>query len=99
MTCDQIEELLSDLLDDELASGVRGGVEAHLASCEQCARSYKQLRRTVRFVRANAAGNFAPGTTGALYGDFTRALVDPDFKAERDRILRNEVFGDEGGQR
>jgi hypothetical protein len=97
MSCEEIQELLSDLLDDELAAGARAGVEAHLASCEECARSYKQLRRTVRFVRANSAGNFAPGTNGALYAGFTRGLVDDAYKAERDRILRDEVFGDEGG--
>ena len=99
MSCDEIQELLSDLLDDELTEGARAGVESHLAACERCAASYKKLRRTVRFVRANSAGNFAPGTNGALYSDFTRALVDDDFKAERNRILRNEVFGDEGGKR
>jgi putative zinc finger protein len=95
MTCDQIEELLSDLLDDELAAGARAGVESHLASCGRCAASYKKLRRTVRFVRANSAGNFAPGTNGALYAGFTRALVDEDFKTQQ-RILRDEVFGDVG---
>ena len=95
MSCDEIEELLSDLLDDELAAGARAGVEAHLASCERCAAAYKKLRRTVRFVRANSAGNFAPGTNGALYSDFTRALVDDQYRADRGRILRDEVFGGE----
>ena len=98
MTCDEIQELLSDLLDDELAAGVRAGVEGHLASCDVCAAAYKKLRRTVRFVRANGAGNFAPGTTGALYAGFTRGLVDEKYKAERDHILREDVFGDGGGR-
>ena len=99
MSCDEIQELLSDLLDDELAAGARSGVEAHLASCDACAAAYKRLRRTVRFVRANSAGNFAPGTNGALYAGFTRGLVDGAYRAEQERILRNEVFGDEGGLR
>jgi hypothetical protein len=97
MTCNEIEELLSDLLDDELAAGARTGVETHLASCEACARSYKRLKRTVRFVRANAAGDFAPGTNGSLYARFTRALVDAKFKQDQERILREEVFRSEGG--
>ncbi len=93
MSCDEIQELLSDLLDDELAAGARAGVEAHLGSCQNCARAYKQLRRTVRFVRSNSAGNFAPGTNAALYAGFTRALVDDAYQSEHERILRDDVFG------
>jgi anti-sigma factor RsiW len=98
MSCDEIQELLSDLLDDELAAGARAGVQAHLASCDRCAESYKKLRRTVRFVRKNSSGAFAPGTPGALSADFDRALVDEDFRTNRERILREEVFGDQGRQ-
>jgi anti-sigma factor RsiW len=99
MSCDEIQELLSDLLDDELAAGARAGVEAHLASCDACAAEYKKLRRTVRFVRSNSAGNFAPGTNASMYASFTRGLVDDGYKAERERILREDVFGDGGGSR
>jgi anti-sigma factor RsiW len=94
MTCGEIQELLSDLIDDELAAGARNGVEAHLASCDACAAAYKRLARTVRFVRANSVADFAPGTNAALYASFTRALVDDAYKAEQERILRDEVFGD-----
>jgi anti-sigma factor RsiW len=96
MSCDEIEELLSDLLDDELAAGARAGVEAHLASCEECARAYKQLRRTVRFVRKNSAGDFSPGTNASMYAAFTRGLVDDGGRAEQERILREDVFGQQG---
>ena len=98
MNCDEIQELLSDLMDDELAAGARAGVEGHLASCETCAQSYKKLQRTVRFVRRNAAVDLAPGTTGALYAAFDRALVDEDYRRDRERILREEVFREEGGR-
>jgi hypothetical protein len=97
MSCGEIEELLSDLLDDELADGVRAGVMGHLATCAACATAYKKLRRTVRFVRANSAGNFAPGTNGALYAGFTRGLVDDSGRAEQERILREDVFN-KGGE-
>jgi anti-sigma factor RsiW len=76
MNCDEIEELLSDLMDDELAEGARAGVEAHLASCERCAATYRALRRTVRFVRANADVALLPGTPGGVYQQFTRAMAD-----------------------
>ena len=75
MTCDQIDELLSDLIDDELADGVRAGVEAHLTSCEGCAASYRALKRTVRFVRANSAPALRQNSAGGNYADFVRAIT------------------------
>jgi hypothetical protein len=79
MTCDEIDELLSDLLDDELAEGPRNAVERHLASCEPCAASYRALKRTVRFVRGNAPTGFTPDTPGSAYMGFTRAMVDESY--------------------
>jgi len=76
MTCDQIDELLSDLLDGELAGETLRAVELHLQSCDACAASYKQLKRTVRFVRANSEPELAPGTPGGLYAQFTRSHMD-----------------------
>jgi anti-sigma factor RsiW len=94
MTCEQIQELLSDLLDDELSAGARAGVEAHLESCGGCAEAYKKLRRTVRFVRANAGPELAPGTPGGLYALFSRAHMDPTLGMSEHEIIR-----DEGGLR
>lgn len=76
MNCDEIEELLSDLLDDELAEGDRTAVQAHVDACERCTATYRALKRTVRFVRANANPELLPGTPGGVYQEFTRALVD-----------------------
>lgn len=90
MTCDQIEELLSDLLDDELSASVRAGVETHLASCDNCSLAYKKLRRTVRFVRANAEPELAPGTPGGLYALFSRAHMDSTLGGSERDIIRNE---------
>lgn len=101
MTCDQIEELLSDLIDNELADGARAGVESHLASCERCAASYKQMLRTVRFVRTNARVDIVPGTTGALYSTFTRSLIDPTLATSTNDLLHNQglATGEEGDPR
>ena len=87
MTCDQIEELMSDLIDDELAAGVRTGVEAHLASCERCAKSFRALERTVRFVRANSRPRLASHTPGGVYADFTRALADDAYNRDPVEVL------------
>jgi anti-sigma factor RsiW len=88
MSCDEIQELLSDLIDDELQEGARAGVEAHLSSCDDCARFYRQLKRTVRFVRANARADLRPGTPGGAYALFTRAMVDPAFGRPPDDVRR-----------
>lgn len=93
MTCAQIEELLSDLIDDELGAGARTGVEAHLASCAECAAAYRALKRTVAFVRANASVDFVPGTPGERYRDFTRAMMDETDDRSPEQILLGGVFG------
>jgi anti-sigma factor RsiW len=91
MNCDQIEELLSDLIDDELSDNSRAGVEQHLAVCEGCAAAYKQMKRTVRFVRANATTPIVPGTGGAWYADFTRAITDPAGAQPQGSIARADL--------
>jgi anti-sigma factor RsiW len=90
MNCEQIEELLSDLIDGELAEGARSGVESHLASCENCTSAYRKLRRTVRFVRANAEPELAPGTPGGLYALFSRSHMDPTLGRSGHDVIRDE---------
>jgi hypothetical protein len=92
MTCDAVDELLSDLMDGELADGARAAIEDHLASCDSCAASYKRLRRTVRFVRANASVDLAPGTAGDAYMSFSRALVDAGYARTGEEVVRDEGY-------
>lgn len=96
LTCDQIDELLSDLLADELAHTARAGVEAHLATCETCAASYKAMKRTVRFVQAHANVPLDPGTPGGEYSAFTRAMMDEDYGREPIAVIADAVFGKKG---
>jgi anti-sigma factor RsiW len=93
MNCDQIEELLSDLLDDELPDGARAGVEAHVAACERCTAAYHALVRTVRFVRSNANVTLEPGTPGGQYYAFTRAMMDEASTETPEEILINGAWG------
>jgi hypothetical protein len=95
-TCDQIDELLSDLLADELPHAARAGVETHLATCEMCAASYKAMKRTVRFVQAHANTPLVPGTPGGQYADFTRAMMDDDYDQEPIDVIAEAVFGRKG---
>lgn len=99
MTCDEIEELLSDLIDNEIAEGARAIVESHLASCERCAAAHKKMLRTVRFVRTNGRVDILPGTTGALYATFSRSHVDPSLATSARELIREAGFDtDEDGE-
>ena len=77
MICDDAELLISDLIDEEIADADRAALLAHTAGCDRCASTLKQMRRTVRFVRANSI-ELRSGTPGAQYMEFTRAMVAPD---------------------
>ena len=96
LDCEQIDELLSDLLADELPDGARAGVEAHLASCERCDASYRAMKRTVRFVRAHADVPLEPGTPGGQYSAFTRATMDSHYGRQPVDVIAESVFGKRG---
>ncbi len=96
LTCDQIDELLSDLLADELPYAARVGVELHLASCENCAASYKAMKRTVRFVQAHSNTPLEAGTPGGQYLDFTRAIMDDEYEKEPIDAIAEAVVGRRG---
>ena len=44
MSCDKIQDLLSPYLDGELEPGARAEMEAHLASCRECAGLAARMR-------------------------------------------------------
>jgi anti-sigma factor RsiW len=76
IACAQIDELLSERIADELPEGMRASVDAHLAGCGNCTTAYRQLKRTVRFVRSHASVPLEPGTTGGVYAEFTKSMMD-----------------------
>jgi predicted anti-sigma-YlaC factor YlaD len=86
VNCEQIDELLSDFIDDELSEGARAGVEQHLRTCDACAASYKQLLRTVRFVRKNGRVRVAT-FGGENYATFVRSLSDASYEKDPVRVL------------
>jgi len=89
VNCESADALLSDLIDGELSRDDRVAVEAHVASCERCARALHQLKRTVRFVRTNAGPELAPGTPGGTYMEMTRAMSDTSLRGDAERVLRD----------
>lgn len=51
MRCEEVQERLSALIDEQLNQQERGQVQSHLMTCETCAREYQELRRFVEFCR------------------------------------------------
>jgi len=87
LTCDQIDELLSDLIEGDLPDAARAGIEAHVAACARCAAAYRSLKRTVRFVRAHAGERFKPGTPGGQYFEFVARLMQDDAEGAQRALL------------
>ena len=54
MTCQEIRELFSARVDDALSSEERATVDAHLATCAECAREWDRFAHTVGLLRAVA---------------------------------------------
>lgn len=95
MNCAETQGLLSDYIDDELAAGPRGHVEAHLAGCDGCTSEHRALRRTVRFVQGN--GGRLPDTSGPgeVYASFTRAIVDEAYGVRPEQVIVKALLGPE----
>jgi hypothetical protein len=52
MTCQEIRELFSARVDDALSSEERATIDAHLATCAECAREWDRFAHTVGLLRA-----------------------------------------------
>ena len=50
LSCRELVALLTDYLDDALPAPARARVEAHLATCPDCATYLEQLRTTIAVV-------------------------------------------------
>jgi predicted anti-sigma-YlaC factor YlaD len=48
MTCQQLVEVITDYLENRLASEDRRRFDEHLASCEGCHNYLEQIRETIR---------------------------------------------------
>lgn len=51
MRCEEVQERLSALIDEQLNQHEREQVHRHLLTCETCAREYRELLRFVEFCR------------------------------------------------
>jgi anti-sigma factor RsiW len=85
MTCERIEELLSDYIEGGLAPAERTDVEAHLAACPACA----EFAGLMKDALEAAAGFSEVEPSPAL---FARLYEIPE-KAGRRKGLARNVFG------
>ena len=60
MNCEQAEELISALIDDELSDPERSSIEGHLKDCPKCQRAYEWGRALNREIRTVSASVVAP---------------------------------------
>lgn len=62
MTCQEFVELVTDLIEGQLAEAKRIEAEAHLGECEGCETYLEQIRQTVAALRAFADSGEFPRT-------------------------------------
>ncbi|MCD6014013.1 MAG: hypothetical protein K0R88_97 [Solirubrobacterales bacterium] len=62
MTCREFVELVTDLIEGELAEAKRVEVEAHLGECDGCATYLEQIQQTIAGLRRLADADDLPRT-------------------------------------
>ena len=60
MKCEEAQELITALIDDELSASERASIESHLQECAQCQIAHRQERALKREIRMAAAGVTTP---------------------------------------
>jgi predicted anti-sigma-YlaC factor YlaD len=68
--CRQIVEMVTDYLEGALSSENVSIVEAHLASCDGCARYFDQVRATIQVTGTVEADDIPPDVLGPLLDAF-----------------------------
>jgi anti-sigma factor RsiW len=62
ITCQEFVELVTDLIEGQLAEATRVEVELHLGECDGCAAYLEQIRQTITGLRALAESDDFPAT-------------------------------------
>jgi anti-sigma factor RsiW len=70
ITCQEVVELVTDYLEDDLDPAVRGELEAHLALCRGCATYLEQMRETIRRLGHVAVENLSEQAQAELVAAF-----------------------------
>ena len=72
ITCRRVVELMTEYLEDALASDERERFEVHLRHCAACARYLEQLRGTVAMLGSVPADEPDPAVREELVGFYRR---------------------------
>jgi anti-sigma factor RsiW len=70
LVCQEMVELITDYLEDELPRSQRRRFEAHIAGCEHCTEYLEQMRATIRLTGYLRAEDLTPAMReefGELY--------------------------------
>ncbi len=70
ITCPEVVELLSGLIDGELPAPLRARVEVHLASCDGCSMILDELRETIRLTGELTEADLSPAQSATLLAAF-----------------------------
>jgi anti-sigma factor RsiW len=89
MNCQQAQEWITALADNELSAEERAAIESHIGSCAQCRLAYEQERVIKQQVRRMSAAITAPA---ALRQAVEAAAAKPNISG-RARVTLREIFG------
>jgi anti-sigma factor RsiW len=70
MTCKEFVELVTDLIEGQLAETRRVEAEAHVGECDGCATYLEQIRATIAGLRELAESDHFPGTRAEALAAF-----------------------------
>ena len=62
ITCQEFVELVTDLIEHQLAEATRVGIELHLGECEGCTAYLEQIKLTIAGLRRLAESDDFPAT-------------------------------------
>jgi anti-sigma factor RsiW len=80
MTCQEFVELVTDLIEGQLAEAKRVEAEAHLGGCDGCETYLQQIRQTIAGLRTLAASDDFPRTREQALAAFHELRVGTNGK-------------------
>lgn len=66
LTCQELVELVTEYLEDEMSPEARGRFDAHLRGCEGCRRYVEQMRQTMALTGQLTEQDVAPAAEQTL---------------------------------
>jgi anti-sigma factor RsiW len=78
MTCQEFVELVTDLIEGQLAEAARVEAEAHLGECHGCETYLAQMRLTIEALRTLAASDDFPRTRARALAAFSELGKRPN---------------------